>query len=140
QKLDGVEHDVRRPITPRLPELQPHLTLVGQVEPNLRHGRTQRIATHALEPIPLPPHRAGKRAAGAPALARAARRGPRADRSRSPARDSHRAWAPRPIQARRPDDERERPDEARAPRSPARTPLPTRPAPVLRPPPRPTRR
>ena len=26
----------------------------GQVEPLLRHGWTQRIATHALEPIPLP--------------------------------------------------------------------------------------
>ena len=49
-----VEHDVRRPITPRLSELQPHLTLVGQVEPILHHGRTQRISTHALEPIPLP--------------------------------------------------------------------------------------
>jgi hypothetical protein len=54
QKLDGVEHDVRRPIPPRLPKLQPHLTFAGQVEPLLRHRRTQRIATHALEPIALP--------------------------------------------------------------------------------------
>jgi hypothetical protein len=54
QKLDGVEHHVRRPIAPRLPELQPHLSLVGQVEPLLGHGRTQRIAARALEPLPLP--------------------------------------------------------------------------------------
>jgi hypothetical protein len=37
QKLDGVEHDVRRPIAPRLPELQPHLSLVSQVEPLQGH-------------------------------------------------------------------------------------------------------
>jgi hypothetical protein len=54
QKLDGVEHDVRRPVAPRLPELEPHLSLVGQMDPLLGHGRTQHIATHALEPLPLP--------------------------------------------------------------------------------------
>jgi hypothetical protein len=58
QKLNGVKHEVRRPIPPRLPELQPHLTLAGQVKPLLRHRRTQRIATHALEPIPLPSRQA----------------------------------------------------------------------------------
>jgi hypothetical protein len=54
QELDGVKYDVRRPIAPRLPEFYPHLTLAGHVEPLLRHGRTQRIAAHALEPLPLP--------------------------------------------------------------------------------------
>ena len=38
QKLDGVEHHVRRPIAHRLTELQPHLTVAGQVEP-LQHVR-----------------------------------------------------------------------------------------------------
>ena len=52
QKLDGVEHDVRRPIHAAGAAGAP--VLVGQVEPLLRHRRTQRIATHALEPIPLP--------------------------------------------------------------------------------------
>jgi len=50
----GSEHDVRRPIAPRLPELQPHLSLVGQVDPIPGHGRTQRVATYAIEPLPLP--------------------------------------------------------------------------------------
>jgi hypothetical protein len=33
QELDGVERDVRRPVGPRLPELQPHRALVSHAEP-----------------------------------------------------------------------------------------------------------
>jgi hypothetical protein len=48
-----VEYDVRRSVAPRLAELQPHLPLMGQVDPFLRHRRSQRVATYPLEPTTL---------------------------------------------------------------------------------------
>jgi len=54
QKLDGVELDVGSSIAPRLPELQSHLSLVGHVEPLLRHRRSQGVATDEFEALPLP--------------------------------------------------------------------------------------
>lgn len=54
QELDRIEHQVGRPITPRTPEGEPHLPVFSQVNALLRDGRAQDVATHPLEPRPLP--------------------------------------------------------------------------------------
>ena len=53
QKVEGIPLHVRRAIDPPVPELQPHPPVAGDAPSFSRHGRTQRIATHALEPLPL---------------------------------------------------------------------------------------
>ena len=45
---------VRCPIGPRLPQVQPYLSVAGHAEPPGCHLRPQGVATHPVEPIPLP--------------------------------------------------------------------------------------
>jgi predicted lysophospholipase L1 biosynthesis ABC-type transport system permease subunit len=52
QEFDGVEHEVRRAIRPRVPEAQDDLPLRGEAEPVLRHRRSQGVPTELLETLP----------------------------------------------------------------------------------------
>lgn len=54
EELHRIEHDVLRPVGPRLSERQAHLTLGGQGEPLGHHGRPQRVTADPLEPLALP--------------------------------------------------------------------------------------
>jgi hypothetical protein len=54
QELHRVEHDVGRPIGPRLPPRDAHLTVGRHGEPLGRDGRPEHVAADPLEPIALP--------------------------------------------------------------------------------------
>ena len=54
KKLHRVEHDVCRPIGPRLPQREAHLAVGRQGESVGRHGWSQGVAADAFEPIALP--------------------------------------------------------------------------------------
>jgi hypothetical protein len=50
---DRVEHDVCRPISPRLPQREAHLAVGRQGEPLGRDGRPERVPADPFEPIAL---------------------------------------------------------------------------------------
>ena len=53
QEFDGIEHEVRRAIRPRVPELQDDLPLRGEAEPVLRHRQSQGVPTELLETLSI---------------------------------------------------------------------------------------
>jgi hypothetical protein len=54
QELDRVEHHVRRPIDPPMPEPQHHLPVAGHANAVSRHRRPQGVAAHALKLLAVP--------------------------------------------------------------------------------------
>ena len=53
QEFDRIRHQMRRPVRPRVPQFEPHLTVRCEAQPILRNGRPQHVTAHTLKALAI---------------------------------------------------------------------------------------